>query len=491
MALAATFALALALAGCSAQPQPSAPPGGTAAPVPTAGAATRTVRYTGSLALLPERAPAGALVVAKGTGLPTNARLDLVWNTVEGLWKLAGDSRESFRGREYQPASQALSTVETNAAGAFEAQFRVPEGFGFDHDVTLLQNGVVVNKANFRVEMQVSISPTSGPVGTPITVGARGIGWQYLRNGWGLTYDNRYTGWLSAVMTAGTARAVIPAAGTPGTHLIQVKANTFTFPYLNGQQSPIGDNPVFTVPFTVTPGPPVLPAPAEEQGLELVPGTPPSAAGPGLWVDPAAGPVGTRVSLRGQGLPAGAGVEVLWYSVVGNRIGGQGWEEMSRPLGRAVVGQDGSLDFGFPAPDDVGGAHRIEARVAQERVAQASFTISPSALALEPASGPPGTMLTLHLKGVGWTETANIYHLVYDNAYLGYACGFNSRGDVTIPLPATGEPGWHFIDLYPGIYKGTDIAGLEDFKIPQLTYAADHPGERLPAFRFAFQVAAP
>jgi hypothetical protein len=50
----------------------------------------------------------------------------------------------------------------------------------------------------------------------------------------------------------------------------------------------------------------------------------------------------------------------------------------------------------------------------------------------------------------GRTETANIYTLVFDNAYIGYACGFNSQGDVVIYLPAMGEPGWHFIDLYPG-----------------------------------------
>jgi len=98
-----------------------------------------------------------------------------------------------------------------------------------------------------------------------------------------------------------------------------------------------------------------------------------------------------------------------------------------------------------------------------------------------------GTKITLHLKGVGWTETSNIMHLVYDNAYIGYACAFNSQGDVTIYMEATGEPGWHFIDLYPGIYKGTETLPI-NYRMPQLTYAADHPGEDLPAFRFAFEV---
>jgi hypothetical protein len=93
----------------------------------------------------------------------------------------------------------------------------------------------------------------------------------------------------------------------------------------------------------------------------------------------------------------------------------------------------------------------------------------------------------VHLKGVGWTETANIYTLVYDNVYAGYACGFNSQGDIEVFLRASGAPGWRFIDLYPAIYKGKEVRP-NNFRIPQLTYADDHPGEDLPAFHFAFRV---
>jgi len=38
---------------------------------------------------------------------------------------------------------------------------------------------------------------------------------------------------------------------------------------------------------------------------------------------------------------------------------------------------------------------------------------------------------------VGWSETANIYTVVYDNATSGYACAFNSQGDVEIFMQAT------------------------------------------------------
>ena len=55
------------------------------------------------------------------------------------------------------------------------------------------------------------------------------------------------------------------------------------------------------------------------------------------------------------------------------------------------------------------------------------------------------------------------------------------------PLLATGDPGWHFIGLYPAIYRG-DEQRLRNFLIPQLAYAADHPGEDLRHFRLAFEV---
>jgi hypothetical protein len=92
------------------------------------------------------------------------------------------------------------------------------------------------------------------------------------------------------------------------------------------------------------------------------------------------------------------------------------------------------------------------------------------------------------LKGVGWTEYDNIYIATYDNAYMGYACGFNSQGDVVINFTASGAPGVHIIDLYPGIYQGPPTEPQLLYRQPQLTYADDHPGNKIPALRFTFEV---
>ena len=62
-----------------------------------------------------------------------------------------------------------------------------------------------------------------------------------------------------------------------------------------------------------------------------------------------------------------------------------------------------------------------------------------------------GQPFIVELKGVGWTQLDNTT-VTYDNAYIGYACEFNSNGYVRIQLFATGKPGVHLIDLYPLLY---------------------------------------
>jgi hypothetical protein len=120
-------------------------------------------------------------------------------------------------------------------------------------------------------------------------------------------------------------------------------------------------------------------------------------------------------------------------------------------------------------------------------VSKTHYVVETSIVSISPTSGPAGTPVSIHLKGVGWTDYDNIYVATYDNAYMGYACGFNSQGDVVINFIAAGAPGTHLIDLYPSIYQGPD-GGQQLYRLPQLTYIEDHPGNRIPALRFAFEV---
>jgi hypothetical protein len=436
--------------------------------------------YVGRMAVSPEHGSPGTPVQVAAEGLPTDTEFQLVWRTVRGGWKVG---QGEYHGRDYMPAAFEIAIVRSDAAGRLAATFTAPEDFGFLHDVVLQQGERLFIQAGFAVDMSVTLSPESGPAGTPIKVEVKGIGWRPLESSWLLLYDNNFTGWISAVTTAGSATFTIPASGRPGLHLLEVLHGEFTFPYRNMQQSPESDRPRFALRFTVTPGAPVLPPPISEQVQQSVRRLPEPGV---LAVTPPFAAVGQRVAVTGAGFSPGKRYALGWTTVIGNRVGGHGWGEAARPVAETVADASGRAEFDFAAPDDLGGVHALT--VENDAGKQSgNLWIKPTAFPLDVERGPPGTPFVVHLKGVGWTETANIYTVVYDNSYIGYACAFNSQGDVRIPLQATGDPGWHFIDLYPAVYRGEEQRP-RNFLIPQLSYAADHPGEDLPRFRYAFEV---
>ncbi len=455
-------------------------PAATAAQLGPEAALAAPHGFVGRITLAPEHGPPGTPVQVAAEGLPADTDFELVWRTVKGAWKVA---QAEYHGREYTPAAFEIATVRTDGTGRLAATFTVPEDFGFQHDVVLRQGERVFIQAGFAVDMSVTLSPPSGPVGTPITVEVKGIGWRPLESSWMLLYDNNFTGWISAVTTAGSATFTIAASGRPGVHLLEVLHGEFTFPYRNMQQSPEGDRPRFALRFNLTPGAPVLPPPVEEQAQQRVRGLPAPGA---LMVAPPFAGVGQPVTVSGAGYTPAKRYALEWTTTIGNRVGGHGWNESSRPVAEAVADPVGRVEFHFAVPDDLGGPHALAVENGTEKET-GSLWIKPTAFPLSVEHGLPSTPFTVHLKGVGWTETANIYTVVYDNSYIGYVCAFNSQGDVEIPLLATGDPGWHFIDLYPAIYRG-DEQRPRNFLIPQLTYAADHPGEDLPRFRYAFEV---
>ena len=436
--------------------------------------------YVGRLAIAPEHGPVGTPVTVTAQGLPPEQDFELVWRTVNGSWN-AGDGE--YHGREFTPVAYRIATVRSDKAGHATVSFAAPDDFGFEHDIVLQQGNRLLTQVGFDIDMTVKLLKTSGPVGTPIEVEAKGIGWRELQASWMLLYDNKYTGWLSSITTHGTARATIPATGGTGLHILEVLNSDFGSVYRNMQQSPQPDRPRFKLPFTITAGAPVLPPPPEQQLQASVR----SLSPPGDLVStPAFSPINRPVVTSGTGFEPGKTYQLNWSSLTGNRIIGH-WEEASRVIAEAKADASGKLEFHYQVPDDLGGNHTVWVDAGHDQKKTGTYWVAPSALPLDVTSGPVGTQFTIHLKGVGWTETANIYTVVYDDAHTGYACGFNSQGDIQIFMQATGAPGWHYIDLYPAIYKGQERAPVS-FRLPQLTYAPDHPAEDLPAFHFAFEV---
>lgn len=490
----AAVAIVFGACGSEVRPAPSAPAASAAvasakvtpaaSAVPAASASAQPLELTGKFAIDPQHGPWDTTVTATASGLRPATTYDLVWTSAEVQWKLSED-RSKYLGREYKPTQTVLRSVTTDTAGAFLTTFAVPQGFGYGHDVQVVDAAKVIrNKALFDVDMVTTLTPTSGPVGTPITVEVKGIGYESYQNSFQLDYDNKYTGWVSSVTTDGYAKFVIPATGAPGIHIVALGHSEFGAPYMNPNQQPVvAGRPFPHLPFTVTDGAAVAPPDASTQGFAAVAGKPLAS---GIWTDPQAAIVGSHATLNANALPAGSDVALFWTTEVGNRSV-TGFEERTSAMGTTRTDASGAFSWPFDVPDDLGGYHTITAKIGDKVIASTKLYTLASAFPLTVDRGSSGTRTTIHLKGVGWTETEQIYHVVYDNAFAGYSCAFQSKGDLTIFLTVSGAPGWHYIDMYPGIYQGTETRPA-NYKMPQLTALDDHPGEKLPIFRFAFLI---
>jgi len=465
----------------------STPPSTSEAPEP---AAATVGDDEGSLALLnftyDKPAVVGTAVTVSATGLPAGKRVDLQWGTVTGGWVI--EDYYHFRGKKYDEATMSLGNFTVDAGGSLNAAFAIPEDFGGVHDVIAMIDGKPVAQNGIEVTQSFEMSPRSGPIGAPIEIRVKGLGWRTMESTWVVNWDNQLLGFVSAASSKGSAVARLRATGPAGLHVVHVLTGYQGQGYLNHEQAPNSYLPRPQFTFETTPGGPSSSAYVEPYQLQPVPDTKVEIENAQLAVSPTQGPVNTKTMLRGSGFPRGASLQLVWQTYVGSRVSGNGFEPLEREIGTVSVAADGRIDTPVVVPDDLGGLHGLVLRQDGKVVAQTYFVIETSIVGMTPASGPAGTPVTIHLKGVGWTEYDNIYVATYDNAYMGYACGFNTSGDVVINFTASGEPGVHIIDLYPGIYQGPATEPQLLYRLPQLTYADDHPGNKIPALRFAFEV---
>ncbi|MCL4486654.1 MAG: hypothetical protein M1570_00805 [Chloroflexi bacterium] len=436
------------------------------------------------LTVTPAHAPVGTRVTAAADGLPPGATVNLTWKTVDGGWVIK--DYYHFGGKKFSDTSQSLSQARVDSNGRLSTQFTIPEDYGGIHDVIASVNGTPVAQGGVEVTASFEMTPSEGPVGSIIEISAKGLGWRTMESTWVMNWDDREVGWISAVNTRGSAVARVRAAGPVGEHIVKIYTGYMGQSYLNYEQAPTSYLPRPQFVFHTLPGGQVASAYAEPYPTQPVQASS-SPIGARLALSPTQGPVGTVARLAGSGLPANETLAVTWETWVGSRVTQEGFTSTEKTLSPVAVSADGTLDASVTIPDDLGGQHALVLSANNKEVARANFAVETSIVSLSPTSGPAGTDVTIHLKGVGWTEYDNIYVATYDNAYMGYACGFNSQGDVVIHFTASGAAGTHLIDLYPGIYEGP-ADGQQLYRLPQLTYADDHPGNKIPALRFAFQI---
>jgi hypothetical protein len=444
--------------------------------------------FTATLALSPSTAKIGDVVSVSGTDYPANTDVDLVYHTVEGRYEM--QDRTEYIGQRYDEVTQVLATVRSDENGVISGQFDVPVGYGGPHDIRGHVAGEELSQAGLLVQPTITMTPSEGPVGTLIELKIEGVDARNNINTWQILYDNTYLGFATAVQTNGVAIAQFRATGPVGTHVIQAWNNSYnSTPYLAWDTSPFRD--VIDVPATFTFETTSDPGYIEPQIRDLSERDAPwpvEGDFPGmlsLTVD--RGAVGAPTTLSGSGLPADTDVELSYITMVGNRVSGVGFSELPVPIDSVRTDAEGTFSYDMLIPDDLGGNHRIEATVNDEVQAVTNLVVIPSLESVSATELRAGDELEIHLKGLGWTTYDNTYTVTYDNASIGYVCGFSTNGDVVFKLLVTGEPGTHLIDLYPTIYKGEEPMP-KIFSLPQLTYAQDHPMRTIPAIRLTVEI---
>ncbi len=455
-------------------------------PAPVDGADWATQAYTATLQLQPSHAEIGTRVELSGSGYPAGADVELVWYTVEGRYEM--ERGTEYIGERFEPGLAVLQTLRADSTGAIHGSIDVPLDFGGPHDVRGRVDGRELSQASLTIDPSFVLSPASGPVGTEVELEILGIESDPRINTWQVLYDNRYFGYASAVTTRGHAIARFRAAGPLGKHVVSVWHNSFAIsPYLNWDKGPFKAVPSgVELTFDVTEDRGVQPILIEDCPEDDAPWASHTQGPASVALTPDRGIVGQAITLEASGLPANREVAIRWWTMLGNRVSGMGFAHESRTLGTAIAAGDGTLRYEFAIPDDLGGQHRIELVDGGQTLGTTGLVVQPSVISVGPTRLRVGEQVTIHLKGLGWTTYDNVYAVTYDNAFMGYVCGFSTNGDVEFVVTATGQPGTHLIDLYPNVNKGKEQLPYI-YYAPHLTYD-DHPQRRTPPIRLAIQV---
>ena len=455
---------------------------------------------SGVLGLSEQKGYVGDTVVLQGRNFPSNQQFDIVWNSVDGDWGVL--EANEIIGAQYRPRQELVTSVTTDDDGTFDEEFTIPEDYGGSHTIEVTtKDGTTVTQAEYDITPWFELEETTAPLGGSFTLKGYGLGPNVLQNNYQVAWDNCYYGFITGVMNRGTATAEIRAVGPPGKHVVQVWRSYRGVPFLqNNTQSPYG--PVaggrtsdWTVEVTEPETPPQQAwvdsqfdeTPIETHYPDLDEDT--EAA---LEITPTSGPAGTSAFIRGESFPADTEVDLVWYRHQGHRVRGIPITPEPKPevLPTVTTDEDGDFQVEVEIPHDVGSTRPITAQVDGRSVAATGFMMQPSIQTFEPTSGPVGTEIEIELSGVGWTTYENAPFFVYDNKPLGYICGVDDDDEAGISrtvLKASGEPGWHFIDAYPSLFRTQDDE--PDFELlPHLSYVDNHPVRPLPAFHFAFEI---
>ena len=269
-----------------------------AAPSEAAASSTRPLTFTY------DRPIVGAEVRVNATDLPSGKTVELMWETVTGGWVI--EDYYHFRGKKFDASRTSLGKFDVNADGRLDARFTTPKTTAactrWWRSSTVRWSPRRGSKSTQSFEM----SPSSGPIGTPIEIKVKGLGFRVMDSTWVVNWDNGLVGFVSAVSSKGSAVARFRAAGPAGAHVVHVLSGFQGQGYLNHEQAPNSYLPRPHFTFRTTSEQPVSTrAFAEAYPEQPVPKTEVHVANATVKLSRTQGPVGTGTQLRGEGFPAG------------------------------------------------------------------------------------------------------------------------------------------------------------------------------------------
>jgi len=210
-----------------------------------------------------------------------------------------------------------------------------------------------------------------------------------------------------------------------------------------------------------------------------------ATTGPRISVTPTIVSVGNNITVNGLGFTPSSQYPLIWVTRQGNDL--NGYKLVDLPLRNVTADATGAFAFTMKVPHDLGGLHFIAAGNLTQHSNGTLFIQRTGSIS--PLQGPQGTKITVTFVGIGWGHNTNLIAVDYDNSYVGYACGFNSGGNATVTIIATGAPGIHTIDVYPSLWWGPSSLASQlvvEYRYPLLT-PQDHP-ELMPSFHFTFLI---
>lgn len=305
-----------------------------------------------------------------------------------------------------------LTTATGDSTGSFTATANIPA------NVTpgTYPIGAVGQSSNLKAKYffivytpTLMLAPVSGAPKTNLTVSAYGFtGSENVQIFWG--------GQATPLTTAATTEfgylppttITVPGRATPGTYNVKV----------------VGESSHITVKSTFT------------------------IVAPAITLSSTTGPVGTQVTLNGQGYTPGERVHILW-----NYTGpGTGTD-----VADVTAGYSGLIQASFSVPAATTAAYNVAAVGASSgRTSQQQFTLA-QGLAASPASNSPGLKTTISGTGFQANETVNYYWDSTSGLHLGKNSADgngNISKNITIPTDAT--PGTHSV-IAVGHASGTSF----------------------------------